>query len=209
MNLPISISIPSFTLTCAAAALLAGCASPRVDVQWRDPQLPASYLRGAKVFVVCEAYDLAVKRICEDRVVADLNARGVNTVTSEPGLDPGAPRPGVADAQWLPTARGASAKAVFGVSVGVASQAVSPGFSVGIGGFGIGRHSAGGVGVSAPIGGGDVTQGYAASARITDAASGRLMWTARASTPPSGDVNAQIADLAKTLGDATAEAGLY
>jgi len=86
---------------------------------------------------------------------------------------------------------------------------VSPGFSVGIGGFGIGRHSAGGVGVSAPIGGGDVTQGYAASARITDAASGRLMWTARASTPPSGDVNAQIADLAKTLGDATAEAGLY
>jgi hypothetical protein len=98
---------------------------------------------------------------------------------------------------------------VFSVSVGLASQSVSPGFTVGIGGFGFGRHSAGGIGVSAPIGGGQVSQGYAANGRVTDAASGRLMWTARASSPPSSDVNQQIAELSKSVLDAAGAAGLF
>ncbi len=95
------------------------------------------------------------------------------------------------------------------MSVGVSSQTVSPGFSLGIGGFGFGRHSAGGVGVSAPIGGGQVSSGYSASSRVTDVASGRLMWSARATTPPSSDINAQLADLSKTVVDAAQKAGLF
>jgi len=85
----------------------------------------------------------------------------------------------------------------------------SGGVSLGIGGFGFGRHSAGGVGVSAPIGGGQVSSGYSASSRVTDVASGRLMWSARATTPPSSDINAQLADLSKTVVDAAQKAGLF
>jgi hypothetical protein len=35
------------------------------------------------------------------------------------------------------------------------------------------------------------------------------MWTARASTPPSSDVNAQLADLSQSVLDAAGAAGLF
>ena len=108
-----------------------------------------------------------------------------------------------------PAARDTGAKAVVSVAIGPATQAVSQGFSIGIGGFGFGRGGGGGVGVSAPIGGGRVDTGYAANGRVTDVASGRLMWTARASAPPSKDANAQLADLSKSVLDAAAGAGLF
>jgi len=192
-----------------ALLALAGCASPTLDAQWRDPQVPGSYLRGARVLVTCEAGDLTLKKICEDQLVAELTARGATTVLTDVGADIGGVRPGVPDAQYLPAARSSGAKAVVSMSVGVSSQTVSPGFSIGVGGFGFGRHSAGGVGVSAPIGGGQVSSGYSASSRVTDVASGRLMWSARATTPPSSDINAQLADLSKTVVDAAQKAGLF
>lgn len=200
----------SFTLAAlaAAAAVLAGCASTVVDTQWRNADLPASYLRGATVLVSCETGDEALRRICEEQVSADLSARGARPVRPAPGTV-AAIQPGSADAQYLPAARENGAKAVLAVSVGAASTAVSPGVMLSIGGFGFGRHSGGGVGVSAPIGGGQVSNGYAASGRVTDVASGRLMWTARASTPPSSDVNAQVAELSKTVLDAAGKAGLF
>jgi hypothetical protein len=184
------------------------CATSNVDAQWRSTETPNAYLRGATVLVSCEAGEAVLRRICEDRVMADLSARGVRPVLPEPGTVE-AMRPGVADVQYLTAARASGAKAVFSVTVGVASQSVNPGMSVSIGGFGFGGHSAGGVGVSAPIGGGQVSAGYAANGRVTDVASGRLMWTARASTPPSSDANAQIAELSKAVFDAAGKAGLF
>jgi len=91
----------------------------------------------------------------------------------------------------------------------LASQTVSQGVSLGLGLGGFGRSLGGGVGVSAPIGGGQVSQGYAASGRVTDVASGRLMWTARASSPASSDVNQQFVELSKSMLDAAAAAGLF
>ena len=200
-------SIPSAGALAAAGLLLAGCASTVVDAQWRSSELPAGHLRGATVLVTCETGELVIKRICEDRVVADLGARGVRALLSAP--DDAAAPAGVGDMQHLSAARRSGARAVFSVSVGLASQSVSPGFTIGIGGFGFGRHSAGGVGVSAPIGGGQVNAGYAANGRVTDAASGRLMWTARASAPPSSDVNGQLAELSRSVLDAAGSAGLF
>ena len=193
----------------AAGLLLAGCASTAVDAQWRSTELPAGYLRGATVIVSCETGEVVVKRICEDQVVADLSARGVRALLPSPGDAAPAPSGGSVDVQLLPAARRSGARAVFSVGIGLASQSVSPGVTIGIGGFGFGRHSAGGIGVSAPIGGGQVNSGYALSGRITDVASSRLMWTARASAPPSSDLNAQLGDLAKSLVDAAAGAGLF
>ena len=196
----------------AGAALLAGCASTQVDAQWRSTELPASYLRGASVVVVCETGEEVIKRICEDRFAADLSARGVRAVAVAPGTVTPVPpdkQTGMPDMQYLPAARNSGARAVFSVSVGLASQSVSPGVSIGFGGFGFGRNVGGGLGVSAPIGGGQVSQGYAANARITDASSGRLMWTARASSPPSSDVNQQLTELSKSTLDAAGTAGLF
>ena len=194
--------------TALGAALLAGCATPRVDAQWRSVELPASYLRGATVLVSCETDELVLKRICEDQVVADLSARGARPVLAAPGTVAAAQQ-GVLDTQYLPAARDSGAKAVLSVSVGLSSQRVSPGLAIGIGGFGFGRYSGAGIGVSAPIGGGRVNSGYSANGRVTDVASGRLMWTARASTSPSSDVNAQLADLSRTVMDAAGTAGLF
>ena len=192
----------------AVGALLAGCATTTVDAQWRSVELPAGYLHGATVLVSCETREMVLKRICEDQVMADLSARGVRPVLPAPG-SVAAVQPGVLDLQYLPAARDSGAKAVLSVTVGLASQRVSPGLSIGIGGFGFGRYSGGGIGVSAPIGGGQISSGYAADARVTDAASGRLMWTARASTPPSSDLNAQLAELSKSVLDAAGTAGLF
>jgi len=193
----------------AALPLLAvGCASTVVDTQWRNAELPAGYLRGATVLVSCETGEELLRRICEERVTADLSARGARPVLAAPGTVAAA-QPGIADAHYLPAARDLGAKAVFSVTLGVASASVSSGVMLSVGGFGFGRGSAGGVGVSAPIGGGQVSNGYAANGRVTDVGSGRLMWSARASAPPSGDVNAQLADLSKAVVDAAAKASLF
>lgn len=201
---------PATVLAAAACgALLAGCATTQVDAQWRSVELPPSYLRGATVLVNCETGEQVVKRICEDQLGADLRARGVRVLVAAPGTLPAGAPVGPTDVQYLPLARENGAKAVFSVSVGLASQAVSQGISLGIGLGGFGRNVGGGVGVSAPIGGGQVSQGYAASGRVSDVASGRLMWTARASSPPSSDVNQQFTELSKSLLDAAGGAGLF
>ena len=195
--------------TAACAALLAGCATTQVDAQWRNVDLPPSYLLGASVLVTCETGEQVVKRICEDQLGADLRARGVRVLVAAPGALPSGVPVSATDVQYLPLARENGAKAVFSVSVGPAAQTVSQGVSLGIGLGGFGRSVGGGVGVSAPIGGGQFSQGYAASGRVTDVASGRLMWTARASSPPSSDVNQQFTELSKSVLDAAASAGLF
>ena len=121
-----------FSHICLATLICTGCAGPVLDAQWRDPQLTAGYLRGAKVLVRCEAGEVVLQRICEDQLVAGLAARGVTASV--------AAGPGEAAA-----ARATGAKAVFNVAVAVASQAVSSGVSIGFGslrgrgGTGLGR----------------------------------------------------------------------
>jgi len=199
------------TLVAATFVALAGCAanSPRLDSQWVDPQLAVVPLRGAKVLVACDAADPSMRRVCQDQIASQLVAYGATPVMAPELANPNPGQP-MADAQYLPAARAAGANAVLAASVGYGDRHVSPGFMLGIGGFGFGSGRVqGGVGVSMPIGGGQVTQGYSANGRVTDAVSGRLLWMATASTPPSGDFNAQMADLAKTVVGAAHKAGLF
>jgi hypothetical protein len=196
--------------TALAAALLGACAStPQLDAQWTDPQLGAqsAFLHGAKVLVACDAYDAVLRQICQDQVASEVVARGGTPVFAAPDTPLATDR--AVDGQLLPAARGAGAKALLVVTIAPAVTDVSPGFSIGIGGFGFGRHSAVGVGVEAPIGGGRVTTGYSANGRVTDVASGRLVWAARAATSPSPDVNAQIGELSRTVFGAADKSGLF
>lgn len=198
----------SWNLFVLAVLALAGCASgPQLDAQWSDPQLGASYLRGARVLVACDAAELVVRQICQDQLAGEVVARGATPVFVAPSFAVASDR--AIDGQLLPAARDAGAKAVMVMTVAVAVNDVSPGLSIGIGGFGFGGRGGGGVGVSAPIGGGRVTSGYSANGRVTDVASGRLFWTAKATSPPSSDVSAQMADLSKAVLGAADKAGLF
>jgi hypothetical protein len=201
-------AIRHIALVTAVPLALVGCASTVVDAQWKSVEVPSAYLRGATVMVSCEAGDEVLRRICQDQVSADLSAHGATPVIAAPGTV-AAYQPGIADAQYLPAARSQGAKAVLSVTVGAATVAVNPGMSLSIGGFGFGSHSALGAGVTAPIGGGGVSNGYAANGRVTDVSSGKLMWSARANTPPSSDVNAQMAELSRSVLDAAGKAGLF
>jgi hypothetical protein len=197
------------TSIAAVALALAGCASttPRLDAHWMDPQVRPTSLRGTRVLVACDAHDPLMRRVCQEQVAAQLTARGATPVI---GPELGVPGQSVADAQYLQAARAAGASAVLATSIGLGDRHVSPGMAIGIGGFGFGSGRVrGGLGVSVPIGGGAVSSGYSANGRVTDAASGRLLWMATASTPPSGDFNAQMGELAKTVVDAAQRAGLF
>ncbi len=193
-----------------ASAWLAACASsPQLDAAWTDAQLGpnSGLLHGARVLVTCDAYDLVVRQLCQDQIAGEVVARGATPVFAPPDVAVMSDR--AVDAQLLPAARGAGAKALLVVTVAAAVADVSPGFSIGIGGVGFGRSSAVGVGVTAPVGGGHVTTGYSASARITDASSGRLVWTAKATAPPSSDVNTQLGELARAVLGAADKSGLF
>ena len=164
-------------------------------------------LRGARVLVACDAFEVVIRQICQDQLASEVVARGATPVFLAPGFPVATDRS--VDAQLLPAAREAGAKAMMVMTVAVAVNDVSPGFSIGVGGFGFGRHSGVGLGVEAPIGGGRVTSGYSANGRVTDVPSGRLVWTAKATAPPSSDVNAQMGELSKAVLGAADKAGLF
>jgi len=192
----------------AAAALLAGCAStPQLDAQWSDASLGPSFLRGARVLVACDAYEVVVRQICQDQLAAQVLARGATPVFLAPGFPVATDRS--VDAQLLPAAREAGAKAMMVMTVAVAVQDVSQPIQIGIGGFGFGSSGSAGIGVSAPVGGGRVTSGYSANGRVTDVPTGRLVWTAKATAPPSSDINAQMSDLSRLVLGAADKAGLF
>ena len=196
-------------LLCATlAAGIAGCASTRLDAQWSDPQLAPNSLRGARVLVVCEAYDLAVKRICQDQMAAEVVARGGTAV---PGPDAGgAPVRPLNNDQYLGAARDANAKAVLTHSVTTADVSSGSGVSIGLGAFGFGGGGVrGGAGVSMPVGGQQTNTGYAMNSRVTEVASGKLLWTAKASASPSSDVSAQLNELNKAVFAAADKAQLF
>ncbi len=198
-------------LSCAiVAAGLAGCASTRLDAQWSDPALAPNALRNARVMVVCEAYDLAVKRICQDQMAAEVVARG-GTALPGPDAGAGAPVRPLNTDQYLGAAREAGAKAVLTHSVTTADVSSSgSGVSIGLGGFGMGSRNVGaGVGVSVPVGGQHTNTGYAMNSRVTEVASGKLLWTAKATASPSSDVSAQLNELNKALFGAADKAQLF
>ena len=196
----------------AAALGLAACASHPVDAQWADPQMTGNPLGSARVLVVCESTEVVVSRLCVDRLNASLQERGVTVVTAPQATGP-AQGQARDDARYVALARAAGATVVWAASVGPDALAsdyrASSGFSIGLGGFG--RSGGVGVGVGVPIGGGGgtATTRYAADARVTDVASGRLVWTAKAGSPPAGDVGSQIDNLLQRLVGAAGDAHLF
>jgi len=184
------------------AAGLVGCATTQLDAQWVDPQLSPGSLRGARVMVACEAQEMVIRQLCQDQLAAEVVARGATPVQLPPASVP-------ANDAYAQAARMHDAKVILVQRVAPYGTSLSPGFSVGLGGFNFGRGSGAGVGVSAPLGGGQVTTGYAADTRLTDAGTGRLLWTAKASSPPSQNVQTQMQELARTVFASADKSGVF
>jgi len=192
------------------ALLLAGCAAPRLDAQWTDPQAAGQSLRGSKVMVACEAYEPVVKRLCLDELSAQVTAAGAQPVLAPdaPSATPGRPVP---DEQLLASARLTGARGVLSSTMTMAAGGSAPGsgVSIGIGGFGGGRHVGGGIGVTVPVGGSETVEAYTANSKLIDVSSGRLLWTAKATSPASKDVAAQVQQLSRTVFESARKSGLF
>ena len=84
------------------------------------------------------------------------------------------------------------------------------GIGFGIGSFGsMGGGVSTGVGVSAPVGGGRTSVGYAMNSKVNETSNNRLLLTAKASSPPSQDVTAQITELNTIVFGAVDQAHLF
>lgn len=208
-----TISSVAVAIVCGVTAILSsGCASSRIQAQWKDPQFAGQSLRGEKVLIVCDAKELAVKRICQDRMAAQLGAAGAIPVSpADPGQVAGSSAGSPGDAV-LAEARNAGAKAVWVSAIAPEATFVDPGptlgVGVGTGGWNSGTFGGVGVGVTAPVGSPQTHVAYAANLTLTDVSTGRLIWTSKVTTPASRDVGEQISKLAQTGVDAAQKAGV-
>lgn len=195
---------------------LSGCASTQLGAQYVDQQFPQQALRGAIILVVCEAPEPAIRLICERQISSQLTQLGARPLTDStlvnptPGHEPPA-------SLYLPAAQAAGARAVFSMTLTPDYWRANPmsSVSIGIGGWGGsggyygGSGVGGGVGVTMPVGTAQGGTGLAAIGSITDVASGRVMWTAKATTAPAADTSAQVAEVTKALAEAARQTGLF
>lgn len=215
-SLPQRIRSFSSSLPAVAGLLLTGCASTQMGAQFVDPQTPPHYLRGAAVLVVCEGPEPALRLICESQAVGQLTQLGAKPLTDPKLVSLMAGREPTTE-YYLPAARAAGALAVFSTALKADYSRPSPmsSVSIGIGGWGGsggyygGSGVGGGVGVTMPVGGAQGATGLAATGTLVDAVSGRVIWTAGATTSRTGDASSRIAELTRALTKAMREAGLF
>jgi hypothetical protein len=201
-------AVQLLALACAGV-LLSGCATTQMEAQWRDPQLTPKVLQGKTVLVVCRGPDMTLERICEDRLAAQAQAAGVKVARAA------LPAAGADRAEAVrQAARAAGADVVLATTLepAAAEYIGSSGGSVGVGVGGSsgswGSRSGAGIGISLPIGGAS-GPGLGASSSVTDAASGKLLWSGRARSPRSASEADQVGDLARVTVEALKAAGLF
>jgi hypothetical protein len=191
--------------------MLTGCATTQMGAQYADPQFPPQALRGATILVVCEAPETAIRLICEREIASHLAQLGAkphidtSLVNPTPGREPDG-------RQYLPAARAAGAQAVFSAALRQEPWQANPlpWLNIGIGNWSWsgGGGVAGGVGISMPVGSAQGGIGLAAVASINETANGRMMWTAKATTP-GAEASLQISELAKALAESAKQSGLF
>ncbi len=200
---------PSALIAAGAVVLLAACATTKMDAQWSNPDFRGTKLAGKTVMVACQARDFTVQAVCEDQIARQLAAKGakpVQFIAGNPGVQP------VNDTVDA-AARKAGAPVVFRTTLSTSVPTVSPGPTIGIGVGGGSYGSSGGFGgvgggISLPIGGGTVQEALAADTAIVDVASGKLMWSGRATGPSGSDSTAQLADLTRVMFESLQSSGM-
>jgi len=193
-----------FTTGPLCALLLAGCATTKMEAQWSNPEFRSVSLRDQTVMVACQARDFTVQAVCEDQIAAQLAARGVKPVKFAVANTGTAPTNEAIDA----AAKKANARAVSRTTLSTSIPTVSPGPTIGIGVGGGGYRGGAAGGISMPIGGATVSEAYAADTAIVDVATGKLMWSGRATSPTGGDVTSQLTELTRVMFESLSGSGL-
>jgi hypothetical protein len=215
----ISLPNPARRLRSAAvvglpALLLAACATTQMNADWRDPALAPAAFKAARVVVVCRAADETLRRVCEDQWAGQLAAQGLAPAPSYAIAGfPVASADTSDEMNAALRAAGVAALAAMSLAPGeVAVVSSGPQVGVGVGGSSGGRgggFSVGGIGISFPIGGPTASQGLGASAAFVDVAGGRIVWSGKASAPPSGDLARQVVELTQVTTGAMRRAALF
>jgi hypothetical protein len=186
------------------ACVLAACATTKMDAQWSNPEFRGANLRGQTVMVACQARDFTVQAVCEDQIAAQLITRGAMPLKFAV-VNPGAPPVNEAvDA----AAKKANARAVFRTTLSTSIPTVSPGPTIGFGVGGGGYRGGAAGGISVPIGGGTVSEAYAADTAIVDVSTGKLMWSGRATGPTGSDTTSQLTELTRVTFESLQTAGV-
>ncbi|RYE68726.1 MAG: hypothetical protein EOO81_09150 [Oxalobacteraceae bacterium] len=190
--------------------VLAACSSaPLEEARWIDPSVGMStpYLQGEKVLIACDAYDAAVRQICQDALFREMLAKGARPVVLPPGAAFLNDRE--LDGQLIASAAAQGAKAVFVMALTPVATRPATGFSLGLGAFSWGGGGGGGIGLSAPVGGNRTETALSANGRLTDVGTGRLLWTASFASSSSLNLEAQSAALSRSMLDAAQNSGLF
>jgi hypothetical protein len=191
---------------------IAGCATTpapsRIEGQWIDQAFTQRSLRDQKVLVFCRAPDAGLARVCQDHLARGLIDVGVIPIMPPAALDSGAGVEAVTQA-----ARDAGADAAIVSALSVSAQDLyAPRPMMGMG-VGIGRGVGVGVGIggsiSIPIGAGRPMTAFGIQTSLVDSASGREMWSMRASRPGGEEPAVQAASLSASSIDAMRRSGLF
>lgn len=178
--------------------VLAACATARMEAQWSDPQLLGKPAAGGKVYVSCTAVEQTVRRICQDKLAAQVSALGATPVQA--GDETGNER-------LLAAARSAGAELLIVANIGQVTTTTNrgPAFGIGIGGGSGGFGT--GVGMTLPVGSGrqDTTTSYVSDTSLTQIGTGKLVWSGKASTTEI-EVADQLAQLMKVTIEAAHKA---
>ncbi|MEG1970504.1 MAG: hypothetical protein RR101_10305 [Burkholderiaceae bacterium] len=187
----------------AAGLLLAGCAAPSMEAQWRNPAFKAGSLQGRSVWIDCSARDETTALVCEDQLASQLAAGGVRVVR-------GAATQGNASGDALAGARAAGAASVLVIQLESRWRpASSPGASIGIG-LGGGSWGGGGSvsgGLAMPIGGGGGGESLAAQATLTGVAEAQTLWSGTLRASGNGTAAEQIGGMVRITLEALKQAG--
>lgn len=187
-----------------ATALLAGCATTKVEGSWTSPSFRSESFSGP-VFVVGVARDETVRRIYEDLMTEALSKRGVDALRSYEHV----PRPidaGTGDA-ILSAARLSAARHVLSTAViARGRETVIYNEPAPLSGFGswYGAYWA----MSFPSR--STVREYAvysAETSLTDVASDRVEWTLRTRTTPQGRIETEVRDFVDVVLAAMADQG--
>lgn len=195
--------LASVALLAAAIVALSGCAaSTELNAQWVNPQA-GNRLPVKSVMVMGISRDSTARRIYEDAMVAQLNARGVKAVQSYKSL----PGDGPAEQQAIQAAvASAGADAVLiSRTVSISNEVrVSPGFvagppwGFGWPGFYGYYHGYWSAAYAFPPSVYTV-QNVLVDTRLFDAKEYLLLWSGSSTTVPTGSMQQTIQDFAKTI----------
>lgn len=185
-------------------ALLAACATTRIDAQWQNPDFAGGKVEGP-VLVVGVTRNDAARRLYEDAMSVRLGERGIQATPSYRVLP--AALTDASSERLLEAARSANARYVL--SSGLIRREIVERAIADPPGWRWDPWYAGWYRSYWPYAREvQVFERYVASTSLAEAQSGKVVWSARTSTEDTGDLDQEIKAFARAIVRAMADKGL-